>query len=117
MLSPGNAGDVGEQRFADSMLAKIRADIDILEKQSRTALESGIKLKENSISSDLSIPLGYEGAKFRNGAETVASDVVFGEIDFVAQTLKLRKFANQRREQRGVSNGGRANRKHRQAPE
>src|SRR5258707_8510138 len=116
MLSPGNAGDLGEQRFADSMLAEIRADIDILEKQSRTALEGRIKLKENSISRDVSILLRNEGPEFRSGAKTVASDVVFGQIDVMAQALELRKFANQLREQRRIRNGGRANRKHRQAP-
>src|ERR1700680_2400110 len=116
MLSLGNAGHVGEQRFADSMLSEFRADKDIFEKQSRTALESRIKFKEHGISSRLPTPLRNEGAEFGGGAETVASDVVLGQIHFVAQALELREFVNHRREQRRISNGGRANRKHRQTP-
>src|SRR5258706_852048 len=116
MLFPGDIGHVGEQRFADSMFAEIRADKDILEKQPRAALEGRIKFKENSVSRDLSIPLRYEGAEFRGGAETVALDVIFSQIEFVAQSLKLREFANQGGEHRRISNVGGADGKHRQAP-
>src|ERR1700730_18693476 len=98
MLFPGGAGHVGEQRFADSMLAEIRADKDILEKQSRTALESRIKFKEHGIPSRLPVPLRNEGAEFRGGAETVPNDVVLRQIHFVAQALELRELGNHRRE-------------------
>jgi hypothetical protein len=79
-------------------------------------LESGKKLKEHGVSGGLAIPLGNDGAKFRGGAKTIASDVFSSHTGLMTQALKLREFMDHCREQWRIIDGGGANRKHQQAP-
>ena len=83
----GDGGDVGEERFADSLPAMFGADVEVFEVDASVAAPCGVAVEVESETCGGAVDFGDDAVEAPGGAEAIAEEVGFGGKDGVGFAL------------------------------
>ncbi len=104
----GDAGNLGEEGFADAFAAKGWVDEEVFEVDAVMALPGGVVVEVEGEAGGLSEPVGEEDVEAGDGAEAVAVEVGGGGEDGFGLTLVDGELVNEAKDGGDVASGGEA---------
>ena len=83
-----------QQRLSNSLPSILVANVDVLQKESGTALEAGVVVEEKRIAGRLAVPFRHQHAKFGRLAKSIAQQAGLGHHH--GKTFEFGEFMNER---------------------